>query len=244
MEIIPKIVGANESIPFKYPWLTSIQVHGKHICSGVLLDLTTMITAAHCSIVRVNPWLRVKAHRFDLRYPGWYEKALKFRVDSIKVHEQFRQLRTGYINDIAVWKLVRFQGSKYRLPEGSISLDDGTYTAKNRYRFKNLKLKIAGWGSTTDTDELVNSDRIHESNVTVTTANCIPNLICGSVTVNKSICRGDHGGPLFAEKRDGKVALVGIASFGWGDEGCSPGSYLLINQYVDWINQNSKFSAE
>lgn len=34
--------------PFIYPWITSIQIMGRHSCGGTLINPTTVITAAHC----------------------------------------------------------------------------------------------------------------------------------------------------------------------------------------------------
>ena len=55
-------------------------------------------------------------------------------------------------------------------------------------------------------------------------------------------CQGDSGGPMLDNELDfGKWAVIGITSFGvkCADERF-PGVYTRVDQYLDWIAQNTK----
>ena len=57
-------------------------------------------------------------------------------------------------------------------------------------------------------------------------------------------CDGDSGGPMLSsELNDGKWAVIGIVSFGakgFCADSKYPGVYTRVDQYLDWIERNSK----
>jgi trypsin len=134
------IVGGTPVSPqFKYPWLVSLN-KGYHFCGGNLLDATTIVTAAHCS-VRQNPSsIKVFAHRHDLGQSAAAEKGLVFQVKKITVHPNYTSSSQAY--DVAVWKISLISGNAADIPSGVVTLDDGSNSLVGEH------LKIAGWGTT------------------------------------------------------------------------------------------------
>lgn len=237
----PKIMNGTEVEPFKYPWLTSVQFLGIHFCGGVMIESKTMITAAHCAGINVGPFIKVLAHRHNLELKE-EEKGMLFKVISKHNHPKYNARLDRFThrvqNDIAVWKLEQIGGDEYDFPPELLSFDDGTYSALE------TRLKVAGWGSTyyrgkhskilLETEVMVSS--IEQC---VETDSKMPKIqqedMCAA-SKGFNICGADSGGPLFAEKEDGGIVLVGIAIY---DNGCKPdssvGVFAKIHNHLDWI---------
>jgi trypsin len=47
------IVGGTAAASGDFPFIVSLQRSGQHLCGGSLLDSTTVLTAAHCSVSSV-----------------------------------------------------------------------------------------------------------------------------------------------------------------------------------------------
>lgn len=236
-ELHRRIVDGDPSEKFEFPWLGSIQSFSRHICGGTLINADTLVTAAHCSSVAISPFLRVLAHRHNLIVPRWMERSLKFSVESIAIHPQFN--RTSLANDVAVWKLKLIRGDRDQVPFDLVELDDGHYTSPD------TQYKIAGWGVTSPI-AVTSSWRQREGEVAIVPREtCIasypdlqPNTICaaGANGDRDDTCYGDSGGPLFIERGQGKVTLVGITSYGTGcGNAVFPGVYTQVSGVLDWI---------
>lgn len=139
-EITPtSIVGGHTIDPnFKYPWMASLREDNSHFCGGVLLNPTTLLTAAHCSQFTSTEGLTVTVHRNDLRKTVAQEQGALFTVKSIKAHPKYNDEIMS--NDAAIWKLELIEGTVPPLPK--FSFDTG---AKSK---AGTSLTIAGWGGT------------------------------------------------------------------------------------------------
>jgi len=38
-----------EALPHSWPWMVSLQVYGRHICGGSLINNQWVVTASHCA---------------------------------------------------------------------------------------------------------------------------------------------------------------------------------------------------
>ncbi|NWS04835.1 PRS55 protease, partial [Motacilla alba] len=81
--------------PGEFPWLVSIQSHGKHICGGAIISALWILTAAHCFADELPPDLTVAVGGVDLSLP-----LEECNPDSLILHEEFN--RTSLQNDIAL----------------------------------------------------------------------------------------------------------------------------------------------
>ena len=83
---------------------------------------------------------------------------------------------------------------------------------------------------------MVNNTKCSEyygPNINITDA-----MICaGNPQDGKGICLGDAGGPLVCEV-DGKAALTGIASWGFGCGEGNPDVYSRVTKVLSWIKKN------
>jgi hypothetical protein len=73
------------------------------------------------------------------------------------------------------------------------------------------------------------------------------NYICTGGGSLQSVCFGDSGGPTFTRLSDGRAQIVGITSFGIGDNYCTlgPDFATRVAFYADWIKEQMtrKFST-
>ncbi|NXL80686.1 PRS55 protease, partial [Leptocoma aspasia] len=81
--------------PGEFPWLVSIQSHGKHICGGTIISALWILTAAHCFADELPPDLTVAVGGVDPSLP-----LEEHNPDSLILHEEFN--RTSLQNDIAL----------------------------------------------------------------------------------------------------------------------------------------------
>ncbi|KAL2307016.1 hypothetical protein Nmel_004969 [Mimus melanotis] len=96
--------------PGEFPWLVSIQSHGKHICGGTIISALWILTAAHCFVNELPPDLTVAVGGVDLNLP-----LEEHNPDSLILHEEFN--RTSLQNDIALILLSNpIEFSKEKIP--------------------------------------------------------------------------------------------------------------------------------
>lgn len=55
------IVGGTPAVEGDFPFIVSLQQDGSHFCGGSLLDSTTVVTAAHCSVDQDATTIKVRA---------------------------------------------------------------------------------------------------------------------------------------------------------------------------------------
>ncbi|NXU97417.1 PRS55 protease, partial [Cettia cetti] len=96
--------------PGEFPWLVSIQSHGKHICGGTIISALWILTAAHCFADQLPPDLMVAVGGVDPSLP-----LEEHNPDSLILHEEFN--RTSLQNDIALILLSNpIEFSKEKIP--------------------------------------------------------------------------------------------------------------------------------
>ncbi|NXW73486.1 PRS55 protease, partial [Hirundo rustica] len=96
--------------PGEFPWLVSIQSHGKHICGGTIISALWILTAAHCFADQLPPDLTVAVGGVDPSLP-----LEEHYPDSLILHEEFN--RTSLQNDIALILLSNpIEFSKEKIP--------------------------------------------------------------------------------------------------------------------------------
>ncbi|NWR64577.1 TMPSC protease, partial [Bucorvus abyssinicus] len=238
------VVGGQDARVGTWPWSVSLQVrHGRgffaHVCGGVLISESSVLTAAHCVTGRTDPssWRAVLgAH--DLQ--KYVKHATKRKIRSITVHPEFdRELLQ---NDIALFDLapaVHFSAriQPICLPPAHVHphVENGT------------RCFITGWGRTAEKG--TTSAVLKEAEVEI-----IPHSICSrssayGILVNHNMicagtqsggtdtCQGDSGGPLACyHPSTHRYYLIGIASFGVGcGRQTFPGVYVRVSRYSLWI---------
>ncbi|KAL1914322.1 uncharacterized protein VTP21DRAFT_9015 [Calcarisporiella thermophila] len=229
-DVNPLIIGGipvkNEELPFAVQ-VTGVSDESRTLkCSGAILTDRAVITAAHCLVLAKN----ITVTYGDVKI----SKALKAEPKEIVVHEGFGGIVFNDIGIIFLKNPLRFR-SKVR----PVKIDQEAPKA-------NMTLTAAGWGITSPNSPDT-PDQLQKVALKVGTVELCKKEepffsgldgpeICTAPTKGKSVCYGDHGGPLYTIKA-GKKLLVGIWSRGSNGKGCA----ALITVY--YILSSSKSRA-
>ncbi|NWR41106.1 PRS55 protease, partial [Regulus satrapa] len=96
--------------PGEFPWVVSIQSHGRHICGGTIISALWILTAARCFTDELPPDLTVAVGGANLSLP-----MEEHSPDCLILHEEFN--RTSLQNDIALILLSSpIEFSKEKIP--------------------------------------------------------------------------------------------------------------------------------
>lgn len=211
--------------PWDARWLAEIVLNGQSICSGVLLDPWTLITAAQCS--RDIALVKVNVPAIDPAVVG--QEQLSFSVQSIATHPDYDSATQG--NDIAVWKLLPNFITSRRIPPPNFSFDDGSFTTVSSLavagRARNASTSITDPMATQIVDVL-SRDQCIEKNPDLQESS-----MCGFL--GQGVCVGDIGGPIFANV-GGKITIVGIRSNGNSCVRKLPAIYTKISTSQSFIS--------
>lgn len=115
-----------------WPWVVSIREvdsrNGIHRCSGILIDNSTIISAAHCA----NFMLRTTAHNINtyvsVNITNQYymddewKLGIKYKIDRVFVHPQYDAAKR--LHDIAVWKISAKSPIMLPVPPPCLAFDD------------------------------------------------------------------------------------------------------------------------
>ncbi|XP_039692742.1 serine protease 45-like [Pteropus medius] len=228
-----------------WPWEVSLRLENEHVCGGALIDLSWVVTAAHC--IQGTKEYSVILGTSKLK-PADPKKTVSIRVKDIIMHPRFWG-RTFTMGDIALLQLhTPAIFSKYVQP---ICLPEPTYHLK-----VGTQCWVTGWGqvkqrfsaNSTLTPELQEAevfimdnnkcDQIYrkKSRVLRIVPLVLGDMICAT-NYGENLCYGDSGGPLACEVENGWI-LAGILSW---EKACAkeqnPGVYTRVTKYSKWINK-------
>ncbi|PSN41985.1 hypothetical protein C0J52_10527 [Blattella germanica] len=243
-----RVVGGEESLPGRWPWMAAIFLHGarrtEFWCGGSLVGPRHVLTAAHCTRdSKQRPFsprqFTVRLGDVDLKRDDEPSSPETFRVLEVRAHPRFS--RVGFYNDIALMVLDHeYRHSRFVIP---LCLPPARSISET---FVGQKPTVVGWGTTYygGKESTVqrqaqlpvwrndDCDRTYFQPIT-------SSFICAGYTEGgKDACQGDSGGPLML-KQDARWMQIGIVSFGnkCGEPGY-PGVYTRVTEYVDWIKEN------
>ncbi|KAF2356347.1 Serine proteases trypsin domain [Trinorchestia longiramus] len=232
----------------EYPWQAAVLkkegVDNVYVCAGTLIDLTHVLTAAHCISGYHASEIRVRLGEFDVNKNTEFYTHQETDVIAIFVHPEFYP--GNLLNDIALIKIqqpVDFNSNPHIAPvclpqEGDVFTGhrcwvtgwgkDG-FVSSSRYQ-NTLKEVDVPMLSTGDCQQRLRTTRLGPSYL------LHPGMLCAGGEPGKDACKGDGGGPLTCVDASGRHRLAGLVSWGIG---CGtpgiPGVYVNVQHYLGWI---------
>ncbi|KAK3917909.1 Chymotrypsin BI [Frankliniella fusca] len=241
-----RISGGSEAGPGDFPYQVALFADDKFLGSGVIISLSTVLTAAQC-VDGVQGTVQVRAGivKLDDKAAQTRDVAPEGRI----VHPNFD---ANFLdNDIAILKLpYPFEKSDTIMPIDLLKYSQIGEALSG-------KSEVSGWGRTEDstaTDaDVSNVLQLAELNIVSNTqcmsdygAEMIGTKLCATGTSGTSTCMGDVGGPVTQSSGRGvslRVSLVGLVSTS-GKFGCGQGHpvvFTRVSAFYDFIEQNSEF---
>ena len=225
------VVGGRVANP--HPAMTALYVDGSFRCAATLIAPEFVLTAAHC-VEDVPPdRLELAIGRQNLRAASSGEEIGAVQVTA---HERHGEPAPDS-NDVAVVRLAR---ASTRQPMALLPPGQQARWSAGR------QARVIGWGAQLPIVGL-GTDQLQESRVPmVSDSSCrgsygssfdAQTMVCAGRLLGDS-CQGDSGGPLMVPDAKGRLAQVGVVSFGFacGLPGL-PGVYARVadTPLYSWI---------
>jgi secreted trypsin-like serine protease len=229
------LAGGTVAPKLKYPYMASVRRSGEHVCGGVLIDETTILTSASCADVLTASGATVRLGLNTLNNPeAGYQQSV---VSQIISHPDWSS-RSSWNHDVALLKLetsiTRLAAAK--LPKADVSPAPGK------------TVTIVGWGITSPGGPPSTGNQLREASLPVISLSACQaayqgeslsdNVFCDALKDGgRGACAGDQGGPVIAS--DG--TLAGIISGPTEADSCgsakAPGVSVNLSKYLEWIRE-------
>ena len=258
---IDRIVRGPTARKGEYPWMVSIQLWNNETnvwipnCGASALSETVLVTASHCfKLLDDNSSLvlRLVAGCRDVM-DETDTQCQRFLVNKSNIIRHPKWDAKTFINDLTIIELSKKLDFRVdtRNPVVPICLPPKDFKWKEHY---GQLVYLAGWGQTEASHY---SDDLNTVAVKITDPEVCKNVynpsrqdpygfiddmyICAVGNHGHDSCQGDSGGPLMLkdEGERKRMMMIGVTSFNSGVCGKgekTPGAYLNIVTYLDWIN--------
>jgi secreted trypsin-like serine protease len=229
-----KILGGVQAAEGAWPWIAALlyakdpNVYSAQFCSGVLIDKSWVLTAAHCVQGMSASEIQVAVGAYDLtKFTGG-----RTPVKSIRIHPQYSS--TSLYNDIALVELG------VPSPVAPIALFSGESNDNTPPSLLGRLVTVLGWGLADSATSWYYPEILRQVNLPVvadSTCNAIytypisPAQFCAGYYEGKDACEGDSGGPAVVQV-DGRWVHAGIVSAG-----------VSCQLYYGWYGKYTRTSA-
>jgi len=234
-----RIVNGQRATPGDWPWMVSLwdftkSVGYQRFCGGTLIAQDWILTAAHClyhgmgeepNKIYIPIDISGISVEIDPDSPQWVNSEYK-RVDNKVVHPDYNPHK--HDNDIALLHLSS-PSQKLSLSRWS-EARNGNIATVIGYGIFDYNFILSNVLNEVDIRVFSNSD------LACSAMEVTQNMFCaGDMNLRKDSCGGDSGGPIMIRDNQGKLAQIGIVSY--GDEYCDKGIgvYTRLSNYVPWI---------
>ncbi|KAK4885212.1 hypothetical protein RN001_001483 [Aquatica leii] len=227
-----RIVGGFEVEKNDYQYKVAlIHFNGQYFCSGAIVDVRVVLTAAHCmqEVFSQTGIFAILGSNDIVNYDENYQK---IRSQNWTMHENYTR---SIHYDIAVIKLeasIIFNGYISILPLYSFNDTLDKYNVTD-----------CGWGID-ETSQIspvlrcMNAVVLSNAQCSSVYGNTIgPNFICAQGENGSRTCSGDSGSVLVFKDRRSVYVGVGVLSFGPSDCRAAPVVFTRVSKYYDWITE-------
>ncbi|CAF0806727.1 unnamed protein product [Adineta steineri] len=229
-----RIIGGEQvTVHQSWPWIVSIRRWRHHICGGVIISASFILTAAHCipSITGLSVAIgitqqssltnndsRIQVITTVYLHPNWNPE---------KMHNDLAILQLEHSLNGALFNAICLPLKTDVLLIGSEVIAIGFGREKESSTrssdvLRQIKLRILSHTSHTCKNELTDTHT----------------QICAGLEIaGKDTCKGDSGGPLmYFSLVKHQFELIGIVSYGTGcGHANHAGIYTRVSAYLDWI---------
>ncbi|NP_001081896.1 ovochymase-2 precursor [Xenopus laevis] len=238
--IYNSIAKVEEAVPHSWPWHTSLQYAGEHVCDGAIIAENWILTTASCVLNRKfnDVWL-VDPGIHDLLRPGHNQKGL---VKQIIPHPSFSSQTNDF--DIALVELdeslqfnsdifpICLPGKTSELAPASLCVVSG-WSLRGKEAEKSTKLQ--------QREVPILTDDACSAHYIQNPGGITDRMLCAGIGTGQDndSCSEQSGSPLVCllEKK-GIYTIFGIASWGVNcKENSKPGIYTKVSPFIDWIRQ-------
>uniref|UniRef100_A0A182JG28 Peptidase S1 domain-containing protein n=1 Tax=Anopheles atroparvus TaxID=41427 RepID=A0A182JG28_ANOAO len=247
-----RITNGQVATPGQFPYQIALLSNfptGTGLCGGSVLTNNYILTAAHCVVsgattLALSGTAIMGAQNRNVNEPE--QQRIGFTTAGIIPHPQYSP--TNIRNDIAVVRLSSPITFTPRIQPARLPARSDTR------QFGGMMGTVSGFGRTSDALPGTSAVVMFTSNPVLTNADCLgfwnnnaaiiqPQNVCLSGADGRSSCNGDSGGPLAVQ--DGGSLQIGVVSFG-SAAGCAigmPSVYARVSFFLDFIENNSDFTA-
>lgn len=228
------VTGGSVTSVQEHPWQVAILRDGAHMCGGVIVNRTSVVTAAHCLDGVIPSELVVRAGVTGRMDTGGQDRQVRRAVE----HPRFRSLGYG---DVGVLRLR--QGFTFGPSVRPLGLATSAELATA------TEATVTGWGSLTDEGRkpfqlrgatiAIVDDRTCSAAVQAAGFTLRPvNEVCAG-SPGAGSCFGDSGGPLVIRNTDGTAKLAGLVSWGPACGTTTPNVFTEVPLFTDWITRQA-----
>lgn len=157
-----------------------------------------------------------------------------YTISGLRIHEKYQN--DTLINDIALITLSESVSNNVHISPICLPTESETFNPGS--------CVVTGWGNRDPIPkesyvECLNDDDCQERLRRTKLGpyyNLDEGFLCGSSRLGN--CLVDGGGPLVCKRKDESYALIGLIS--WSVDVNSPEAYIRVQNYLEWINQESR----
>ncbi|XP_039483054.1 prostasin [Drosophila santomea] len=240
-----KIVGGKDAEKDKDPWMAIIKSNNEIVCGGTLINDRFVMTAAHCicnnsecSEQRTQLTATLGMYHSQSENTSEFKHAHVASVVRAHMHTSFAM--SSHVNDICLLELARSVVYTQKIKPICILLNEQNKAQADAIKnYTTVGWGLRGNGNSSDALQVLEIYKMDREHCKDFFWEIYSSQICGGRADQKDTCKGDSGGPLYAEWLYGSIRRAtqfGIVSAG-STECRGIGMYTDVMSHIDFIER-------